>query len=409
MSNPNTLYLSYDGMTDALGQSQVLPYLVGLSKHYNITLVSFEKKDNFEKNKNTIQQIVDANNISWIPLNYTKQPPVLSTVYDVYRLKKIVFQLIKEKNIQIIHCRSYITALIGLQAKQQLGTKFIFDMRGFWADERVDGKLWNLKNPVYKKVYDYFKKKEIEFLQHADYTISLTHNARNEILSWKKFKNNPIKIQVIPCCVDMDLFNPNKIVEAEKITWKSKLNISNDDFVLSYLGSVGTWYMLDEMMQFFVLFLKQYPNAKFLFINKDEKEKIIACATKHGVADKIVVQGANRNEVATILSLSQLSVFFILPAYSKKASSPTKQGEIMAMQIPLVCNANVGDTDFVVEKYNSGIIVDDFSTMEQIIKKELNRILQINDLAYLRVGAEDYFSLEKGIENYLKVYHTVLE
>ncbi|MCB0381699.1 MAG: glycosyltransferase, partial [Flavobacteriales bacterium] len=192
-----------------------------LSKHYNITLVSFEKKDNFEKNKNTIQQIVDANNISWIPLNYTKQPPVLSTVYDVYRLKKIVFQLIKEKNIQIIHCRSYITALIGLQAKQQLGTKFIFDMRGFWADERVDGKLWNLKNPVYKKVYDYFKKKEIEFLQHADYSISLTHNAKNEILSWKKFKNNPIKIQVIPCCVDMDLFNPNKIVEAEKITWKS--------------------------------------------------------------------------------------------------------------------------------------------------------------------------------------------
>lgn len=403
----NTLFLSYDGMTDALGQSQVLPYLIGLSKHYNITLISFEKQDNFEKNKNTIQKIVDHNNISWIPLSYTKQPPVLSTIYDIYQLKKIVYQLIKEKNIQIIHCRSYITALIGWSAKQKFGTKFLFDMRGFWADERVDGKLWNLKNPLYKKVYQYFKKKEIEFLQEADYTISLTHNAKNEILSWKEFKNNEIPIQVIPCCVDMDLFDPNKINHSDKNNWKQKLNINDNDFILSYLGSVGTWYMLDEMMQFFVFFLKQYPNAKFLFINKDEKEKILASATKHGVAEKVIVHGANRDEVATILSLSQLSVFFILPAYSKKASSPTKQGEIMAMQIPLVCNAGVGDTDFVVEKYNSGIIVNDFSTMDSIIKENLNRILQISDFAYLRTGAEDYFSLAKGIENYLKVYDTL--
>ena len=40
------LYISYDGMTDPLGQSQVLPYLEGLAKkNYAITLISFEKEE----------------------------------------------------------------------------------------------------------------------------------------------------------------------------------------------------------------------------------------------------------------------------------------------------------------------------------------------------------------------------
>ena len=52
----NTLFLSYDGMTDSLGQSQVLPYLVGLSKHnYHITIISFEKDiSSFTNNQNEI-------------------------------------------------------------------------------------------------------------------------------------------------------------------------------------------------------------------------------------------------------------------------------------------------------------------------------------------------------------------
>ena len=51
-------------------------------------------------------------------------------------------------------------------------------MRGFWADERVDGKLWSLNNIFYKKIYRYFKKKEKEFLQFSDYTISLTKTGK---------------------------------------------------------------------------------------------------------------------------------------------------------------------------------------------------------------------------------------
>ena len=37
------LYLTYDGLSDPLGQSQILKYLVPLSKTNNLIILSFEK------------------------------------------------------------------------------------------------------------------------------------------------------------------------------------------------------------------------------------------------------------------------------------------------------------------------------------------------------------------------------
>ena len=68
------LYLSYDGMTDPLGQSQVLPYIIGLTKNgYEFTLISCEKKEKYLENKTIIENICLANNIDWQPLFYTKK------------------------------------------------------------------------------------------------------------------------------------------------------------------------------------------------------------------------------------------------------------------------------------------------------------------------------------------------
>ena len=100
------------------------------------------------------------------------------------------------------------------------------------------------------------------------------------------------------------------------------------------------------------------------------------------------------------------SIFFIKPSYSKKASSPTKQGEIMAMGVPLICNANVGDTDLIVTKYESGIVIDKFD--KETFK---NNIIDPSkfDSDKISEGAKDYFSLTEGVQRYLSVYKAVCE
>ena len=152
------LYISYDGITDPLGQSQILPYIVGLSQSdYRFTLISYEKPERYSLHKATVQAICSANSISWHPLPYTKFPPVLSTIRDFIKLKAKVKSLHKELSFSVVHCRSYLPSLIGLAMKRRYNTKFIFDMRGFWADERIEGGIWNLSNPIYRIIYNYFK------------------------------------------------------------------------------------------------------------------------------------------------------------------------------------------------------------------------------------------------------------
>ena len=235
----NILYLSYDGMTDPLGQSQVLPYLIGLTKEgHRFTLISFEKKERFEQQAARISELCEEHHIDWQPQFYTKNPPVISTLRDVRKMRQKAFALHAQKNIQLVHCRSYLSALVGLQFKRKWSIPFIFDMRGFWADERVDGKLWNLKNPIFRSIYHFFKRKELQFLQESAATVSLTHAGKEEMNRWElKSKTKFTPIQVIPCCTDLTVFE--------------EIQRSNTATNLGYLGSLGTWYLLDEMLAFF--------------------------------------------------------------------------------------------------------------------------------------------------------------
>ena len=407
----NVLYISYDGMTDSLGQSQVMPYLIGLSKKgHSISIISCEKKDRFKKLGDHIKNSLDSNNISWTPLPYSELPSIFSKQVNLMRIQYKAKKLCIEKKIELVHCRSYMAALIGLKLKMQFGIKFLFDMRGFWADERIDGNIWDLKNPIQKRLYHYFKKKELAFLKHADYTISLTENAKMEILSWKSFQGSELPIQIIPCCADLNLFSQNSIDSSRQAELRSELQIKKGDFIISYLGSIGTWYLLDEMLDFFNCLLTNNPNAKFLFITPDNENTILSKAESKGISrEKLIIRSANRNEVPLYLSLSAVSIYFIKPLYSKKASSPTKMGEIMALGIPIITNAGIGDSDKIINDSGSGMLISEFNDIEyNRIINQIDVLLNI-DKQKIMDASKKYFALEKGVELYHHVYMKLSE
>ena len=386
----NVLYLSYDGMTDPLGQSQVLPYIIGLSKKgYKFHLVSFEKPNRFKQNRKVIERICSENEIEWHPLMYTKRPPLLSTIWDVRKMKRKSYALHRKYNFSIVHCRSYLSSLIGNSMKIKFGISFLFDMRGFWADERVDGKLWDLKNPIYKWVYNYFKRKELQFLNNADYTVSLTFSGKEEMLKWEGVIGLKNRLEVIPCCADLNLFKP---VEGD-----SKI------FTLGYLGSIGTWYLLDEMLLFYKGILEREKSAVFHFLTKEEPNIILERAKELGVScDKMIIEESSRSDIPYKTRNWSYSIFFILPSFSKKSSSPTKQGELMGMGIPVICNDGVGDVKEIVQKYKSGLIVDLNSTFDfdKVFSHEFEQTNIVN-------GAGDYFSLQMGIKKYEMIYNQI--
>jgi len=401
------LYITYDGLTDPLGQSQILPYVTGLVEYgYKFVILSCEKKVAYEENKDIIYDIVNTHKISWEPILYTKQPPILSTLFDYWKLKIKAILLQKKYNFSLVHCRSYIPSMIGLHLKNKYNVKFLFDMRGFWADERVDGELWDRKKFIFNYIYLFFKKQEKCFLKNADHVISLTHSGLKEIRSWNYTKEE-LPASVIPCCVDTDLFNRDTVSYYEVNNKRNELGFNENDFIISYLGSIGTWYLLDEMLNFFKIYLSKNLNAKLLFITKDSCEMIKSRCKLVGVDSKyVVIVSSDRKSVPIYLALSKFSIFFIKPAYSKISSSPTKQGELMAMGIPVICNAGVGDTAWIVNNYKSGLVVDDFSETSYInLTKKMSNYNFGED--ELRNGAIEYFSLDKGVREYAKIYDNI--
>ncbi len=402
--NKSVLYVSYDGMTDSLGQSQVIPYLTVLSKNgYDIHILSAEKPEAYAKRKDFIGKLLSDNNIQWHPVPYTKKPPIVSTVKDVFRMKKEAHRLHKQYNFSIIHCRSYISAFVGVYMKRKFGTKFIFDMRGFYADERVDGKLWNRSNPVYNAVYKYFKRKERLFFTQADHTISLTYAGRDIIHTFAGLENIPI--EVIPCCADTELFDFHKIDTAKVEQQRKDLGIAENEFVVTYLGSIGTWYMAEEMMHFFKLLKASKPNAKFLFISRDNPQIIHSLCDKYGINHSdAIVHPADRENVPTMIAVGNVSLFFIKPVFSKKASSPTKLAELLGMGMPVICNGDVGDLDKFMQDTPFGLITTKFD--DETLNGLVSQVdtLQNLDREYLRKISLDLFSLKIGAERYLKVY-----
>lgn len=405
----NVLFISYDGMTDPLGQSQVLPYLIGMRKAgYRIFLLSCEKEAAFKQHETTIRNIVALNDLQWFPINYTKKPPVLSTLWDIVQLKQQAKQIHLQHNIHMVHTRPGIPALVGLWLKKKYGIKFLNDIREFFADSRVEGHMWNLANPLYKTVYKYFKKKEAEAVKLNDGIVCLTYAAEKIIQQWPEYDKN-IPLQVIPCSADLALFNPDAISNTDKESARADLNIQSGDFIISYLGSIGGWYLTDEMMDLCKVLADKIPQSKFLFISPHRHEDIRHAAKKAGLNDnKIITTKANRKQVPLFLSLSDLSIFFIRPCYSKQSSSPTKHGEIMALGIPIITNAGVGDVEMIVRKYESGYIVSDFSTSSY--EQAANEISDGHTFnkEQIRQGSRDFYSLNKAIENYTNIYRAII-
>jgi glycosyltransferase involved in cell wall biosynthesis len=249
----------------------------------------------------------------------------------------------------------------------------------------------------------------VQFLSKADYSISLTQNAKDEIHSWSHIPNQPIPIEVIPCCADFNHFSEQSVVINEVTAFKKSFGISEDDFVVSYLGSIGTWYMLPEMLDFFKQLLSVKPKAKFLFITQEPVGLIMDLVQQKNIAsDRIIIQKANRNEVPTLVSLSHVNLFFILPVFSKKASSPTKMGEVMGMGIPIICNSGVGDVDKIIQESNCGILVNNFNDREYL--KAINELddLLLVPKKQIMLAAQKYYSLEGGVSKYKKVYQELI-
>ncbi|MBN2681304.1 MAG: hypothetical protein JXR58_02240, partial [Bacteroidales bacterium] len=82
--------------------------------------------------------------------------------------------------------------------------------------------------------------------------------------------------------------------------------------------------------------------------------------------------------------------------------------ELLGMGIPVISNTGVGDMDFFFEKQATGFLVKNFSEYEY--QKAIENIPEITKIPKesLRNIAEQYFSLEHGVDLYHRLYNKII-
>ena len=387
------LYISYDGMLEPLGQSQVLGYLKRLAAGRRIHLISFEKSEDWADGiarQRIAQDIADAG-IVWHPLRYHKRPSALATAWDIACGTAVGIWLVVRHRLRIVHARSYVPSVMALTIKRLTGVKYLFDMRGFWADERVDGNLWPRTGRMYR-VSKWFERR---FLLAADHVVSLTHAAVTEMQRFPYLQGRMPPVTIISTCADLARFKPLPVT------------LKPVGFVLGYVGSAGTWYLFDEAVACFGELLRLRPEALFLIVNRGEHAFIRERLVTAGVPAKSVeLTSAVHDEVPCQMARMDAGIFFIKPLFSKQASAPTKLAEFLGCGIPCLGNTGVGDMAEVLEGERVGVALKSFDVAS--LNKGLQQLLLLAQDPATRArcvaSAERHFSLDVGVQRYADIY-----
>src|ERR1043165_1334079 len=201
------LFISYNGMLEPLGQTQVLPYLRELAKRgVKFTLLSFERDKAFtadgQRACEELKRELAGQGIEWHWLRYHQRPSLPATAYDVRAGIRYASGLVRRNKIEMVHARSHIPATIALALKRKFGIKMIFDVRGLMAEEYVDAQHW----PEGGCRYGLTKATKRRILAATDGIVTLTERIWPIIKEWPGLRGRTVEHEVIPCCVDLSLF-----------------------------------------------------------------------------------------------------------------------------------------------------------------------------------------------------------
>lgn len=395
------LYLTYDGLTDPLGQSQVLPYLTGCAAAgHRITIISFEKPDRFALLEKQVRAVCAEHGMQWHPQPFRSSPPILSKLIDQRAMARAAMKLAPAN--EMIHARSYVAAVAGLRAAGRHRLPLLFDMRGFWPDQRREGGRWRDDSLLGRQLFQSWKRKERKLVDGSAHLVVLTKAAKDEVARWASYRGVPIS--VVPCCADFSLFTVS--TGEQKRAVRARLGIAEDVPVLCHLGSLGTVYLEDDLLRLFATLARKHSNARLLLIGRHDRPALLAKAAALALdiaAEQLVIAAADRLEVPALIGAADVGACLIIPTYSSLGVSATKHAEYLACGLPVIANRGVGDAEAIVAQTSGHLLPD---TAQQSLDEAVARFdrLRNEPRGAVRERARPLLDLPAAIDAYEAIY-----
>jgi glycosyltransferase involved in cell wall biosynthesis len=323
------LLASYDGVADGPGRSQTIPYLRGLARRgHAMALVSFERPEVLADPARVAAVESALGGARWTRIPWRRSP-----VRDLAAGLGAMRRAAREHGAQLVHARGYVPAFLA----RRLGLPFLFDMRGFWPDERADGGLWTRRSLGYRL----WKRIEKDLCRDARSIVVLTERARDEL---RRLGLAPpgTPVHVIPTCTDLDRFRPVPAGERPP-------ECRGDAPRYLVFGSTGTWYLREETLDLAARALRREPRAVLHVLTLDDPGPLAAGLARRGLrADRFVLRPVAHAEAPRWISGARAALVLLRSTWSKGASCPTKLGELLGCGVPVLMSAGIGDADRIL-------------------------------------------------------------
>ena len=245
-------------------------------------------------------------------------------------------------------------------------------------------------------IYKFLKRIEYLLFKISNHIVFLTDRAIT-IINPNYILNKDYSI--IPCAADYDSFKILNRLEKDKI--KNELAIKSK-FIITYSGSLGSWYNFDLIVNFFKKFYNLETDVKFIILTQSNVNfNNISIPEK--IKDSLIFFSADRSNIPKIIGISNLTLCFIKNSKSKLFSSPTKIAESFGCGTPVVCNTDIGDLDKDIKLMEAGFFLNKSNFIDdkdflRIINGKIDKF-QLRNLTFKK------YSLVKAIEKYLNIYN----
>jgi len=398
MKKKSTLYLSRNGLLEPLGQSQVFAYLRGLSRNYNITLITYEKDEDWADKARLQKARTDCKDlgIRWLPQHFRQQPKIVAPAFSMIRMVWLVRREIRQRGIRLIHARSNIPAATALAVSWMTGVPFLFDLRSLFPEELITARRMRRGSFLHRAIIW----AERVCLAKSAAVISQTHAAVNHI---KSVYPNELKDQclvMIPTCADLDRFTP-------------PLDQPSGPTVHGCIGTIlSGWFRTDWLAAWLSAVAQDDTDARFEIVTRDDADRVrVALDPMNKFGDRLTIGPRPSEEMPTAVRGHDLTVMFYAGGeVSELGRSPTRMAEVLGCGLPVVANEGVGDVADIIRRYNVGVVVKDGSQAAMMAAlDELKALRSDPDLtSRCRKAAKEVFSLQAGTEAYCKLYANIL-
>ena len=398
------LYISYDGMLEPLGASQVVSYLERLAETSAITLLSYEKPRDLRDRARLRRMAhrLQTAGIQWIRLRYHKRPSLAATAYDILRGLQVGLVACHQRHIRLVHARGYVPSVIAVCLKRLCRVVFLFDMRGFWPEEKVEAGHWRRRSLAYRLA----RRGERRFFETADAIVSLTQAGVAAFPSLGYAIPPTTRVEVISTCADLARFSPGPKEPAlvERLALRGRT-------VIGCVGTLSNWYLRGPTLAYLALLARRVDQATVLCVTREDHACLRSEALAAGLPpNRLVMVQADFEEMPSYLRLMDVGVFFIKVSFAKRASAPTKLAEFLATGVPVIINDGVGDSGTIVREQGVGVVLSDTHAAagEASLSQVAALLRDPERSARCRQVAERFFDLEMGVRRYRALYERLM-